>query len=85
MCHRDEKFFKECRIYGNTSWIYRYTKSFKVGDVTLNSLWARRHGTKFNGAPYIIQSAGEAVYSDEGKSSDPSSDRILYEQCKDHP
>ena len=33
----------------------------------LNSLWARRHGTKFNGAPYIIQRAGEAVYSDEGK------------------
>ena len=35
--------------------------------MTLNSLWARRHGTKFNGAPYIIQRAGEAVYSEEGK------------------
>ncbi len=34
----------------------------------LNSLWARRHGTKFNGAPYIIQRAGEAVYSPEGKA-----------------
>lgn len=34
---------------------------------SLNSLWARRHGTKFNGAPYIIQRAGEAVYSEEGK------------------
>ena len=34
---------------------------------TLNALWARRHGTKFNGAPYIIQKAGEAVFSDEGK------------------
>lgn len=33
----------------------------------LNSLWARRHGTKFNGAPYIIQRAGEAVYSEEGR------------------
>ena len=39
----------------------------KYLDVTLNSLWARRHGTKFNGAPYIIQRAGEAVYSEEGK------------------
>ena len=39
-----------------------------AGGVTLNSLWARRHGTKFNGAPYIIQRAGEAVYSDEGKA-----------------
>lgn len=35
--------------------------------VSLNSLWARRHGTKFNGAPYIIQRAGEAVYSEDGK------------------
>ena len=28
---------------------------------------ARRHGTKFNGAPYIVQRAGEAVYSPEGQ------------------
>lgn len=42
-------------------------KALKSGDVSLNSLWARRHGTKFNGAPYIIQRAGEAVYSAEGK------------------
>ena len=35
--------------------------------VSLHSLWARRHGTKFNGAPYIIQRAGEAVYSELGK------------------
>lgn len=33
----------------------------------LHSLWARRHGTKFNGAPYIVQRAGEAVYSPVGK------------------
>ena len=31
-------------------------------------MWARRHGTKFNGAPYIIQRAGEAVYSAEGQA-----------------
>lgn len=36
-------------------------------NVTLHSLWARRHGTKYNGAPYIVQKAGEAVYSEEGK------------------
>ena len=29
-------------------------------------MWSRRHGTKYNGAPYIIQRAGEAVYSSEG-------------------
>ena len=43
-------------------------KDLKRGDVTLHSLWARRHGTKYNGAPYIVQRAGEAVYSEEGKS-----------------
>ena len=36
--------------------------------VRLHDLWARRHGTKFNGAPYIVQKAGEAVYSPEGKA-----------------
>ncbi len=36
--------------------------------MALHSLWARRHGTKFNGAPYIVQRAGEAVYSPEGKA-----------------
>lgn len=36
--------------------------------VMLHSLWARRHGTKFNGAPYIVQKAGAAVYSPEGKA-----------------
>ncbi len=42
-------------------------KDLKSGDVMLHSLWARRHGTKYNGAPYIVQKAGEAVYSEEGK------------------
>ncbi len=35
--------------------------------VSLNDLWARRHSTKYNGAPYIVQRAGEAVYSAEGQ------------------
>ncbi len=43
-------------------------KDLKSGDVALHGLWARRHGTKYNGAPYIIQRAGEAVYSPEGKA-----------------
>lgn len=42
-------------------------KDLKCGDVTLHSLWARRHGTKYNGAPYIVQKAGAAVYSEAGK------------------
>lgn len=43
-------------------------KDLKAGAVSLHALWARRHGTKYNGAPYIIQRAGEAVYSAEGKA-----------------
>ena len=43
-------------------------KELKAGDVNLHALWARRHGTKYNGAPYIIQKAGEAVYSEAGKA-----------------
>ena len=43
-------------------------KELKCGDVSLNQMWARRHGTKFNGAPYIVQRAGEAVYSEAGKA-----------------
>ncbi|WP_026665027.1 LL-diaminopimelate aminotransferase [Butyrivibrio sp. FC2001] len=42
-------------------------KSLKTGGVDLWPLWARRHGTKYNGAPYIVQRAGEAVYSAEGR------------------
>ena len=42
-------------------------KELKCGETTLHSLWARRHGTKFNGAPYIIQRAGAAVYTPEGQ------------------
>ena len=43
-------------------------KELKCGDVSLNAMWARRHGTKFNGAPYIVQRAGEATYSPQGKA-----------------
>ena len=43
-------------------------KDLKCGDVSLQSLWARRHGTKYNGAPYIIQKAGLACYTEEGKA-----------------
>lgn len=43
-------------------------KELVCGGVSLNSLWARRQGTKFNGAPYIVQRAGEAVYSDAGQA-----------------
>lgn len=51
-------------------------KELKSGDVSLNSLWARRHGTKFNGAPYIIQKAGAAIYTEEGKKQ--TAEQVAY-------
>ena len=52
-------------------------KELKSADgVALNPLWARRHGTKYNGAPYIVQAAGEAVYSEAGKKQ--TGEQIAY-------
>lgn len=36
--------------------------------VSLNAMWLRRQSTKFNGTPYIVQRAAEAVYSPEGRA-----------------
>jgi len=35
--------------------------------VSLNALWARRHATKFNGVPYVIQRAAAATFSPAGR------------------
>lgn len=43
-------------------------KDLVCDGVSLHDMWARRHGTKFNVAPYIIQRAGEAVYSEAGQA-----------------
>lgn len=50
--------------------------------VSLRDLWARRHGTKFNGAPYIVQRAGEAVYSDQGKRETGEQIRFYRENAR---
>ena len=57
-------------------------KELKCGEVSLHALWARRHGTKYNGAPYIIQRAGEAVYSEAGKAQ--IQQQIAYYQKNAH-
>ncbi len=50
-------------------------KEIVRGGASANALWARRHGTKYNGTPYIIQRAGEAVLTPEG-------DREVMEQVR---
>ncbi len=36
--------------------------------VSLNALWNRRQGTKFNGVSYVIQRAAEATFTPEGQA-----------------
>jgi LL-diaminopimelate aminotransferase len=36
------------------------------GGVMLKSLWTRRQNTKYNGTPYVVQRAAEAVFTPEG-------------------
>ena len=43
-------------------------KDLVCGGTAVHGLWARRHGTKFNGAPYIVQKAGAAIYTPEGEA-----------------
>jgi len=43
-------------------------KSSTGENVSLHSLWNRRHATKFNGASYPVQRGAAAVFSPEGKA-----------------
>jgi LL-diaminopimelate aminotransferase len=45
-------------------------------DISINSLWSRRHTTKFNGVSYVTQKGAEACYLPEGKKE--ISDSIQY-------
>lgn len=43
-------------------------EALQVEGLPLNKLWNRRQSTKFNGVPYIIQKAAEAVFTPEGQA-----------------
>ncbi|MDR1569499.1 MAG: LL-diaminopimelate aminotransferase [Oscillospiraceae bacterium] len=43
-------------------------KDLRIDNASLHALWARRQATKFNGTPYIVQRAAEAIYTEEGKA-----------------
>lgn len=42
-------------------------KELEREGVSINKLWARRQGTKFNGVSYIVQRGAEAVFTAEGR------------------
>lgn len=42
-------------------------KALERDDASLNALWSRRQGTKFNGVSYVVQRAAEATFTPEGQ------------------
>jgi LL-diaminopimelate aminotransferase len=44
--------------------------------VPLNALWSRRHATKFNGVPYVVQRAAAAVFSPQGRKQ--TAEQVAY-------
>jgi LL-diaminopimelate aminotransferase len=44
--------------------------------VPLHALWARRMSTKFNGVPYVIQRAAEAVHQPDGRKQ--TAEQVAY-------
>lgn len=46
-------------------------------EVSINSLWSRRHTTKFNGVSYVTQKGAEACYSPQGKKKSKLRSRII--------
>ncbi len=43
-------------------------RELERGGASLNALWNRRQGTKFNGVAYVIQRAAAAVFTPEGRA-----------------
>ena len=41
--------------------------SLRVGGMSLRQMWLRRQTTKFNGVPYVVQRAAEAVFTKAGQ------------------
>ncbi len=60
-------FSKTAGFTGNRCAFTVIPKELERGGVSIGSLWNRRQCTKFNGVPYVIQRAAEAVYSPEGQ------------------
>ncbi len=60
-------FSKTAGFTGNRCAYTVIPKELKREGASLNALWNRRQGTKFNGVPYVIQRAAEATFTPEGQ------------------
>ncbi len=61
-------FSKTAGFTGNRCAYTVIPKELKREGASLNALWNRRQGTKFNGVPYVIQRAAEATFTPEGRA-----------------
>ena len=61
-------FSKTAGFTGNRCAYTVIPKELERGGASLNALWNRRQGTKFNGVPYVIQRAAEATFTPEGQA-----------------
>lgn len=52
------------------------------GTLSLNKMWVRRQTTKFNGVPYVVQRAAEAVFSPEGLAACDENIRYYRENAR---
>ena len=55
---------------------------FEGNRIPLHRLWNRRQCTKFNGVPYVIQRAAEAVFSDKGMAEARAMTDIYMENAR---
>lgn len=60
-------FSKTAGFTGNRCAYTVVRKALERGGASLNALWRRRQSTKFNGVPYVVQRAAEAVFTSEGQ------------------
>ena len=63
-----KSFSKSCGFTGMRCGYTIVPESLNFDNMNINKMWNRRHATKFNGVPYIIQRAAEATFSNEGKN-----------------
>lgn len=63
-----KSFSKSCGFTGMRCGYTIVPETLVFDNMNINKMWNRRHATKFNGVPYIIQRAAEATFSDEGKN-----------------
>ena len=61
-------FSKSAGFTGNRCAYTVIPKALERDGVSLNALWNRRQGSKFNGVPYVIQRAAEAALSPQGRA-----------------